>query len=252
MLVKTRRHGYVTSVMLNRPKSANAFNRELAVSFGDAVADAVLAGSRVIVIAGEGKGFSAGLDLRAFRDGDLGEHPAHPEWGFAGFVRQPVPVPVISAVHGFASGGGAEVALAADLVIADEDAMFSFPETGHGLVAGAGGPLRLIESGSSRFALDVLLSGRRFGAHEAERHGLIAKVTRSGGALSAALELAAALAVRSPAAVRATKRLVQAAVSSHDAEDWWAVNTEVLREIVAGPDAVEGAAAFAARRPPVW
>jgi crotonobetainyl-CoA hydratase len=253
MLVLTQRHGHVVSVLLNRPEAANAFNADLARAFGQAISDAVASGARAIVIAGEGKGFSAGLDLKAFASGDLGMHPDHPEWGFAGFVRQPVPVPVIASVHGFAAGGGAEVALTADLVIADEDAVFSFPETGYGLVAGAGGPLRLTQASSLRVALDVLLTGRRIDAHEAQRHGLVTKVAAHGEALPTALELASVIAERSPAAVRATKCLVYAAaVQPDEADAWWTVNAKVLKEILTGPDAAEGAAAFAERRPPVW
>lgn len=243
----------VASIRVRRPQTANAFDRDLATAFGDAVHAAVQRGVRAIVISGEGRGFSAGLDLRAFAAGDLGAHETRPEWGFAGFTRQSVPVPVIAAVQGFAIGGGAEIALAADLVVAEADAVFSFPETGHGLIAGAGGPLRLAQMLPPQLATELLLTGRGLSGAEAHAHGLVNIVAPPGGALEVALELAAKIAERSPVATRATLRLVRAAVSdTHGENRWWAMNTAELARVATSADAAEGAAAFADRRAPRW
>lgn len=251
MSVIIERTGHITSIRLNRPEAANAIDGELAAALGDAVRAADDSDARAIVISGAGKGFSAGLDLGEFAAGGRGLHPAHPEWGFAGIALQPVATPVIAAVHGFAVGGGAEVALAADLIVADEDATFAFPETGLGLVAGGGGLLRLPQAIAPRIAMELLLTGRRFTAREAHGWGLVNVVSPAGEAAAAAQELAARIADKSPVATRATKQAVLQAVRVTEA-DWWNAHTSRIEEVLTSADADEGVRAFSEKRAPRW
>src|SRR5438132_2883212 len=158
--VLVERRGPVLLMTLNRPAAKNAINADVSAGLGEAIEiladDAEL---RVGVITGAGAAFSAGADLKELAANRPVLAPQHPEWGFAGIVEHYVDKPLIAAVNGFALGGGTEIALACDLVVADESAAFGLPEVRRGLMAAAGGVLRLQRQIPWRIAVEMALTG---------------------------------------------------------------------------------------------
>lgn len=252
VLVETN-HG-VTTITLNRPAARNAFNAAQSTALGLAIqAFDSDPQQRAAILTGSGPAFSAGMDLKAFAAGESIEPAEHPEWGFAGFVQHFTSKPVIAAVNGFALGGGAEVALACDLVVADEDSLFGFPEVQRGLFAGGGGVIRLAQLIPQRLALEMLLTGQPIGAARALEWGLINRKVPAGTSVAVARELAAVIAANAPLAVQATKRLVHATRSVNSwGHDAWSASEAERAVIFSSRDAAEGASAFAEKRPPVW
>ena len=238
----------VLVLTLDRPARRNAVDgrtsRALAAALDELDADPALA---VGVLTGAGGTFCAGMDLRAFLDGDAPEVPGR---GFGGLTQAPPAKPLIAAVEGYALAGGCELVLACDLVVAAEDAVFGLPEVGLGLIAGSGGLLRLPHRIPRAVAAELALTGDRFTAADAHRWGLVNHVVDSGSAREAAIELATRVARNAPLALAATKRLLAAADLPAD-EAWTRQQTE-LDAIKATADAREGAQAFAERRAPRW
>ncbi|MEU8139804.1 crotonase/enoyl-CoA hydratase family protein [Streptodolium elevatio] len=239
----------VMLVTINRPQARNAVNR--AVSDGIAAAVDEFESRKdlsVAIVTGAGGTFCAGMDLKAFVAGD---NALHPKRGFAGITSRPPRKPVIAAVEGYALAGGCEIALACDMVVAAEDAKFGIPEVKRGLVAGAGGLMRLPRRIPYQIAMELALTGDPLTAAEAHRYGLVNRLTATGGALAAARELAARIAANGPLAVAATKEVV---VSSADwpADEAFARQQAIVGPIFTSADAREGAIAFAEKRPPVW
>ena len=209
----SRHHGdLVAEITLSRPEAMNAISSQLAGELTQACAE-VAADPRVraVVLSAAGeRAFCAGADLRErskMTDADiLRQRPAMR--GAFGAVLS-LPQPVIAAVHGFALGGGCELALGCDLIVADETAVFGLPEVTVGLVPGGGGTqLALRRLGVGR-AADLVLTGRKVGADEAERLGLIDRRVPRGTAAQTAIELAGQIAANSPVAVRAAKRAMR-------------------------------------------
>lgn len=245
-------------ITLNRPESMNAVNGALSTAVGEALDTA--AGDpqvRAIVITGAGRAFCAGADLKAIASGGSIFADEHPEWGFAGFVQHWVDKPTIAAVNGFAMGGGTELALACDLVVASTEARFGLPEVRRGLIAAAGGVVRLQQQIPIKRALEVALTGQPIEASTAAEWGLVNRVVSPEQVMPVALELAAVIAANAPTAVRQTKRVIHQTVgrdwdASWGAGDPWQVSNEALMEVFGSPDAVEGPRAFAEKRDPVW
>ncbi|WP_436771543.1 crotonase/enoyl-CoA hydratase family protein [Yinghuangia sp. YIM S09857] len=239
----------VMLVTINRPRARNAVNR--AVSDGIAAAMDEFEARKditVAVVTGAGGTFCAGMDLKAFV---AGENALHRERGFAGIASRPPRKPVIAAVEGYALAGGCEIALACDMVVAAEDAAFGIPEVKRGLVAGAGGLMRLPRRIPYQIAMELALTGDPLTAAEAHRLGLVNRLTAPGGALVAARELAARIAVNAPLAVAATKEVVVAS-ADWSADEAFARQQEIIGPVFRSSDAREGAIAFAEKRPPVW
>ncbi|MFC9358835.1 crotonase/enoyl-CoA hydratase family protein [Rhodococcus sp. NPDC057014] len=243
------RVGRVLTITLNRPDVRNAIDLDTARGIASAVeqldSDSGLA---VGVITGSNGNFSTGMDLAAFR---RGERPYVELRGFGGIAEMPPAKPLIAAVEGYALGGGLEVALAADLIVAADTATFGLPEVRRGLVASGGGVLRLPHRVPRAIAAEWILTGRFVPAPEADRHGLLNAVTRTGEALQVAQELAAQIAENGPLAVRASKRILR------DAPHWpagelFARQAEITDSVRSSADAIEGAAAFSEKRPPRW
>ncbi|UFS58318.1 crotonase/enoyl-CoA hydratase family protein [Subtercola endophyticus] len=253
-VVRAERRGHVLLITLNRPEARNAVNYELAAALGAAVEllnenDDL----RVGVITGAGKAFCAGQDLKALGAGEGLIPPEHAEWGFAGFVRHFSAKPIIAAVHGFALGGGLEIALACDLVVAEEGARLGLPEVTRGLFAAGGGVPRIAQQIPQKVALRMLLTGQPVSAEVAERWGLVNEVAPVGTHVDVALALAEVMAANAPLAVQATKRLVyEGANQSAWRDEPWVDIDQTVAEIFASADAVEGAQAFVEKRPPVW
>ncbi|UNK71907.1 crotonase/enoyl-CoA hydratase family protein [Microbacterium sp. H1-D42] len=234
---------------LNRPRAKNAIDLVTATHIAGALdrfdADPAL---RVCVIHGAGGSFCAGMDLKAFAAGQI---PIIEGRGFAGIVEQPPRKPVIAAVEGYALGGGFEIALACDLIVAGSDARFGLPEVSRGITANGGGLLRLRERVPYHVAMELILTGRMLGAAEAAELHLVNRMVEPGTALEGALELAAAIVRNAPLALQVSK-----AVFTRSAE--WPLDERFARQreataVIRGSnDAKEGARAFVEKRDPVW
>jgi enoyl-CoA hydratase len=248
-MVLHERRGGVLTLTINRPAQRNAVDHEVAVQLAAAVdlldADPELS---VGVLTGAGGVFSAGMDLKAFTKGEL---PVLPGRGFGGLTRAAVRKPLIAAVEGWALGGGFEMVLACDLIVAAEDARFGLPETTRGLVAAEGGLVRLPRRLPYHVAARVLLSGEPLTAAEAKQYGLVNEVTPPGTALAVARELAERVARNAPLALAAVKEVLRETQGLKES-DAFTRQDEITSGLATSEDAREGARAFAEKRAPVW
>ncbi|HVU74771.1 MAG TPA: crotonase/enoyl-CoA hydratase family protein [Mycobacteriales bacterium] len=248
-VVLVERRDGLQIITINRPDQRNAVNR--------AVSDAVCAAIdelestpelKLAIITGAGGTFCAGMDLKAFVSG---EDVMSPDRGFGGITSRPPRKPLIAAIEGWALAGGTEIALAADMIVAAEDAQLGIPEVKRGLVAGAGGLLRMPGKIPLNLAYELALTGDPLSAKAAHAIGLVNALTPKGGALDGALALAARITPNGPLALAATKKVLDFA-AEHTVDEGWALQLEVLPTIFASNDAREGATAFAEKRPPKW
>jgi enoyl-CoA hydratase/carnithine racemase len=248
--VEVGRAGTVMVITINRPAQRNAMTLAAAEAIAGALdeldGDTSLTGA---VLTGQGAHFCAGMDLKRFVQFD--ERPYVPGRGFAGIVERPPSKPIIAAVEGWALGGGFEVVLACDLVVAAEGARFGLPEVKRGLVARGGGMFRLPRVLPLPVALEMLLTGEPLDADAAHRHGLVNRVVEDGRALDGALELAQAVGRNAPMAVAASKRIARAALDWPESECFERQRADT-DAVFASADAAEGATAFAERRSPEW
>jgi enoyl-CoA hydratase len=239
----------IAVITINRPEARNAINGAVARGIAAALDDLeARADVRVLILTGAGGTFSAGMDLKGFLAGDA---PLVPGRGFGGLVEQRPAKPMIAAVEGYALAGGFELALACDLVVASEDAKFGLPEVRRGLVAAAGGLLRLPQRIPYHLAMEIALTGGHFSAAHLYRAGLVNQVVPAGQALAGASELAGRIAKNAPLAVTATKRII---VESADWDSGSAFERQnaAVAPVLRSADAIEGAAAFAEKREPKW
>jgi crotonobetainyl-CoA hydratase len=254
--VLVERRGNVMVITINRPEARNAVNGAVSIGVGDALEEAQHDPDvRAVVITGAGdKSFCAGADLKAISRRENLYHPDHGEWGFAGYVHHFIDKPTIAAVNGTALGGGTELALASDLVVADERAKFGLPEVKRGLIAAAGGVFRIMDQLPRKVAVELLLTGEPITASDAFEWGLINEVVTEGSVVDAALALAARVTVNAPLSVQASKRIaygVDDGVIS-DEEPGWERTVREMRSLIRSEDAKEGPLAFAEKREPVW
>ena len=256
MSVDTTVDGSTLVVTLNNPK-ANAVNvavsRALYEAFRQLRDDPSL---RVGIITGAGERFfCAGWDLKAAAAGEAVDAD-HGPGGFAGLTEFfDLGKPVIAAVNGLALGGGFELALAADLVVAADHAEFALPEVRLGIVPDSGGLLRLPQRLPRPVALELLLTGRRLAAAEAQSLGLVNQVVSGTQLLPAALELARTLATGAPLAVAAVLEVLRETEGLGVQEGYQRLRSGALpayQSMLTSDDALEGPAAFAEGRPPVW
>jgi enoyl-CoA hydratase len=239
----------ILTITICRPEARNAV--DLAVARALAAAMQKLDTSEdlhVGLLQGAGGTFSAGADLKAIA---RGERAILVPGGFAGFVETPPAKPLIAAVEGYALGGGFEMALCCDLVVASDTARFGLPEVKRGLLASAGGLLRLPRQLPPRLALELALTGEPIDARVALQHGLINRVVPVGQALEHARALAVSISANGPLAVRASKQIMR------ESQDWPASEAfqrqkAITEPVFASADAREGARAFAEKRPAVW
>jgi enoyl-CoA hydratase len=247
--VLTERRDQILVVTINRPRVRNAVNRAVAEAIAAAMDELDGdAGLTLGVLTGAGGTFSSGMDLKAFV---AGERPTLPDRGFGGLTQAPPRKPLIAAVEGYALAGGCELALACDLVVAAETAKFGIPEVKRGLVAAAGGLMRLPRLIPPAIAMELALSGEFMDAPDAYRYGLVNRLVPEGGALDGALELAARITPNGPLAVAASKRIMR------ESADWsstemWQRQLAIVEPVMTSADATEGARAFAEKRQPVW
>jgi enoyl-CoA hydratase len=200
------------------------------------------------VLTGAGKGFSSGMDLKAFA---TGERPWVGDRGFAGITQRASDKPLIAAIEGFAVAGGFEIALSCDLIVAARDARVGIPEVKRSLVAAGGALIRLPKRIPYHVAMELALTGETIGAERAHELGIVNRLSEPGAAVDAALELAAAIARNGPLALTASKKIVASAPDWTEAEAWQKQG-EISGPVFGSEDAREGAVAFAEKREPVW
>ena len=243
-----RREG-VAVITLNRPERRNAIDlatAELLEQVVDLVeSDPTL---RVAVLTGAGGTFSAGMDLKAAAQGSFAMTE---RGGPLGIAKRRVETPLIAAVEGHALAGGCELALVAHLVVASSEAQFGIPEPKRGLVAAAGGVLRLTQRLPRNVAMELALTGDPMPASRMAELGLVNRLVEPGRALEAALELAAQIVANAPLSVAMSKRIVE------ESPDWTTEEefdrqSDLAGVAIVSEDAVEGVAAFAEKRAPVW
>ncbi|MEM6105714.1 enoyl-CoA hydratase-related protein [Mycobacterium sp. 050272] len=243
-------------ITINRPEARNAINAAVSIGVGDALEEAQHDPEvRAVVLTGAGdKSFCAGADLKAIARRENLYHPDHADWGFAGYVQHFIDKPTIAAVNGTALGGGTELALASDLVVAHQVAKFGLPEVKRGLIAAAGGVFRIVDQLPRKVAMELLLTGEPMTASDAWEWGLVNQVVKEGSVLDAALAMAARITVNAPLSVQASKRIalgVDDGVITGD-EVGWERTVNEMRTLIRSEDAKEGPLAFAEKREPVW
>ncbi|MBB4660624.1 crotonase/enoyl-CoA hydratase family protein [Conexibacter arvalis] len=245
-----RRAGeHVLVLTIDRPSRKNAFDRATAVALARALdryeTDDTL---RAAVLTGAGGCFSAGQDLTAIVAEGIARDEAR---GGFGVMEVPPAKPLIAAVEGYAVGGGMEVCLSCDLVVAARGARFGMPEAARGLFAAGGGLFRLPRRIPYHLAMEACLTGELWPAQRYAELGLVNRVVDDGQALAAAIELAERIGRSGPVAVRATTGVIRRSGDWTDAEGWRR-QMELGDAVFASEDFHEGIAAFAERREPVW
>ena len=249
---RVEKEGRLTIVTIERPDVMNALhppgNFELAEAFDDFAADPE---QWVAIITGAGdRAFSAGNDLKYQASGGK---MGGPKSGFAGLTaRFDNSKPVIAAVNGLAMGGGFEIALACDLIIASENAIFALPEPRVGLAALAGGIHRLPREIGMKQAMGMLLTGRRVPAAEGQQLGFVNEVVPKGQALTAATQWAAQILGCAPIAVRASKEAAMQGLAAESLEAAIKGRYDQIAALYASEDFIEGPRAFSEKRPPNW
>lgn len=249
ILVETR--GRVGLITLNRPQALNALNNQLVHELMDAL-DAFDKdeGVGAIVITGNEKAFAAGADIKEMADKTI--HQMMDSDHIAAFGRiRTIQKPVIAAVSGWALGGGCEVALSCDMIVASDSAKFGLPEINLGVIPGAGGTQRLVRAVGKSLAMEVILNDRRLNAQEALQYGLVNRVVPINDYLNEAMKLAEEIASRAPLAVRAAKRMIN---HSHESflKDGLAEEKQVFYNLFGSEDQKEGMKAFVEKRAPKW
>jgi enoyl-CoA hydratase len=247
--VLSERRERILLITIKRPDQRNAVNAAVAQGIGAALDELDRDDDLSLgVLTGAGKGFCAGMDLKAFLEGEV---PYAGDRGFAGITQRSSTKPLIAAIEGFAVAGGLEVALACDLIVAARGAKLGIPEVKRSLVAAGGGLLRLPRVLPRNVAMELALTGDPIEAERGYELGLVNRLAEPGEALAAAIELAEAIAANGPLALAATKRILQESVDWPDAE-FFARQGEIVAPVQGSEDAREGARAFAEKRAPVW
>lgn len=243
--VLTEVRGRVLLITLNRPDAMNAINSAL----GQGLVAAIKRldeddGLTAAVLTGAGRGFCAGMDLKAF----LTEGPPK---GFDEFIRSGARKPVIVAIEGFALAGGLEIALTCDLLVAAAGAKLGIPEVGVGLFAAAGGLMRLPRRVPYGVAMEMAITGDPITAEKGHEYGLVSRLAEKGKAAEVALELAERIARNAPLGVAASKQLIRASSGCTEAEFWEAQKPHAIK-VFSSEDSKEGPRAFAEKRAPKW
>ena len=247
-LVLTEGRGRVGLCRLNRPEARNALSPGLRGELADAIeAFDADEGVNCIVIAGDDEAFAAGADVRALAEHDINDElsPSESFWRRLALVR----TPMIAAVSGWALGGGCELALLCDMIVASETAEFGQPEITLAIIPGGGGTQRLARTVGKARAMELVLTGRRFDAKEALEMGMVNRVTKKGVWLDEAMELAGVVARRPPLAARLAKEAILTAE-----ETGLTAGVEAERRLfgvaMATEDRVEAMQAFLEKRKP--
>lgn len=246
MPVTVEPRGPVAIITLVRVEKRNAVNAEMTDAIDRALNDFEDDNDlRVAILTGGTEVFCAGTDIAE------GSGAPTERGGLYGVIGRKSPKPIIAAVEGFAFGGGLEIALACDLIVAASDAQFGLPEVRRGLVPTSGGLFRAPRALPFNVARELLLTGDPISADRAERLGLVNRLTEPGAALDGALALAQRIVLNAPTSIRETLGAVEAIVADDDDRGWEATST--ARDVVyASGDRKEGVSAFFERRTPQW
>jgi enoyl-CoA hydratase len=258
MVVRYEENGPIALITIDRPEARNAMDVESylqLVRCWRRVRDT--SEIRVAVITGVGDSFCAGADLKKLipqvtdRSGGPRDDWPTEDLQHACLRNFDIFKPIVAAVNGFCVAAGTEMLLGMDIRVASETASFGLPEVRHGLFCSGGSTVRLPRQLSFPHAMDILLTGRRFGAHEALAMGLINKVVAPDALMPAAMEYAELIAANSPGAVQATKESVMRGLGL-DRQSAYDLESEIGATVFAHPDAKEGATAFVEKRRPTW
>jgi len=249
ILVETR--GHVGLIILNRPQALNALNNQLMLEVMGAL-EAFDKDDNIgaMVITGSDKTFAAGADIKEMADKNTLQMMDADHIAVFGRIRT-LQKPIIAAVSGWALGGGCEIALSCDMIIASDSAKFGQPEINIGVIPGAGGTQRLVRAVGKALAMEMILNNRTLTAEEALYYGLVNRVVPVGDYLNVAILLADEIAARAPVAVRAAKRLINHSYESF-LKDGLAEEKQVFYNLFASEDQKEGMQAFVEKRKPEW
>ena len=243
-------HDAVMLIRLNRPEALNALNSELLTELGAALEAAEADDSiRCLVLTGSDRAFAAGADIKEMSDKSYAEMFKGDFFGEAARRMEQFRKPIIAAVAGYALGGGCELAMLCDFIIAAETAKFGQPEINLGVMPGIGGTQRLTRFVGKSKAMDMILTARMMDAAEAERCGLVSRVVAADKLVDEALAAAAKIATQSPLAVMMNKELVETAFET-TLSAGVAVERRLFHSLFAFEDQKEGMAAFIDKRKP--
>jgi len=250
-MILTETRARVGLITLNRPQALNALNNQLMRELMDALEafdknDAVGA----MVITGNEKAFAAGADIKEMANKSIEQMMDTDHIAVFGRIRT-IQKPVIAAVSGWALGGGCEIALSCDMIIASESATFGQPEINIGVIPGAGGTQRLARAVGKVLAMEMILNDRRLSAQEAYQFGMLNRVVPVEGYLEEAFKLAEEIASRAPVAVRAAKKMINQAFERSLSEGL-ATEKQEFYNLFATEDQKEGMRAFVEKRKPEW
>ncbi|NBM20633.1 enoyl-CoA hydratase/isomerase family protein [Streptomyces sp. GC420] len=252
--VAVRRHGFVAELVLDRPKAMNAVSTDMARAIGAACE--ALSGDRdarvTVLTSSHERAFCVGADLKernSFSDAELVRQRPTARAAYTGVLE--LPMPTVAAVHGFALGGGFELALACDLIVADPTAVVGLPEVSVGVIPGGGGTQLLPRRVGAARAAELIFTARRVEAAEARELGLVDQLVEQGRDRTEALELAARIAANSPVGLRAAKRALRLG-HGLDLRAGLEVEDAAWRSVAFSGDRAEGVAAFNEKRKPNW
>lgn len=250
-MILTEIRGRVGLITLNRPQAMNALNNQLMREVMDAL-DVFDKNDQIgaMVITGNEKAFAAGADIKEMAGKNIQQMMDTDHVAVFGRIRT-IRKPVIAAVSGWALGGGCEIAISCDMIIASESAVFGQPEINIGVIPGAGGTQRLARALGKALAMEMILNDRRLTAQEALQHGLVNRVVPVDAYLDEAFKLAEAIASRAPIAVRAAKKMINQAYERTLA-DGLAEEKQVFYNLFSTQDQKEGMQAFVEKRQPAW
>jgi len=248
--------GRVALITINRPEAMNAINTDIGTGLSEALRRFSADPEQwAAIITGAGdKAFSAGADLKAVAAGEMTRISEAGKPGIAVLLRRYIDKPVIAAVNGYALGGGMEVALSCDLIVASEKASFGLPEVRRGLVAAGGGMLRLPRQMPLKTAMYHVMTGELMTAADALHWGLVNQVVPHAEVLAKAMELAERICANAPVAVRESKGVVYRSLdaSLYLTDEAWAISDAAAARNRSSEDAAEGPRAFAEKRSPAW
>ncbi|MEU3709153.1 enoyl-CoA hydratase/isomerase family protein [Streptomyces catenulae] len=252
--VRVERHGYVAELVMDRPAAMNAVSTAMADALSEACAAlAADAAVRAVVLTStHERAFCVGADLKernSFTDADLLRQRPRTRAAYTGVLE--LPQPTVAAVHGYALGGGFELALACDLIVADGSAVVGLPEVSVGVIPGGGGTQLLPRRVGAARAAELVFTARRVRAEEAVRLGLIDQLVDVGADRAQALELAGRIARNSPVGLRAAKRAMRLG-HGLDLRAGLEVEDAAWRSVAFSGDRAEGVAAFNEKRDPDW
>lgn len=240
--------GSVRVLRIDREDKLGALSSGLVDALGEQIAQVRSSTARCLILTGTGRGFVAGADIQEYSAATVEEFTRYQLRSRAVFdALSELSLPTIAAVNGYAFGGGFELALCCDLILAAERATFALPEVKLGLIPGGGGTQRLARTAGSRFAAEAIMTGRTISAAEAERRGIVSEILPPESLFDRAVELSLQLADLAPIALQAIKRLTRAAPDV-ELSDGLTAEQNALTEVFATADAAEGIAAFVEKR----